>query len=194
MARLGLTYEQVADAADGLINSGTAVTVQTLRDKLGSGSYSTLSKHLTAWKEKQEQAGKLDIPEMPANVDQAFGQVWAVVWKATQEEVKAEREALEATRKGFEAEKKELLAEVEKLEQEKEQAESELEKSTEALADEKEKSALLEKEKTVLQIENAGLSEKCKAVSALEAQVKELQAQLVEIAKASSGKSGNTGK
>jgi regulator of replication initiation timing len=183
MARQGITQEQVNETANMLINDGIIVTVQTLRDRLGSGSFSTLSKHLTVWKTGQDKIGKIDIPELPAKVDQAFKQVWAIVWKATQDDVKAERESLETTRKNFEVEKNELLSEVTKLESQLETKEQEIEEVKNSLISEKEKSDLLITEKTALQIENARLSEKCKTVESLEIQVKNLQDQLIEIAK-----------
>lgn len=183
MARQGITQEQVNETADTLINEGIAVTVQTLRDRLGSGSFSTLSKHLTLWKTGQDKVGKVEIPELPVKVDQAFKQVWAVVWKATQDEVKAERENLETLRKQFEAEKNELLGEVTKLESQLETKEQETEELKSLLVNEKAKSTLLEQEKTALLIENAGLTEKCKTIASLEAQVQNLQSQLIEIAK-----------
>lgn len=50
MAREGITFEQVAAAADALRAEGHAVTVRAVRERIGSGSLNTLSRHLASWR------------------------------------------------------------------------------------------------------------------------------------------------
>jgi regulator of replication initiation timing len=183
MARLGITQEQVNDTANTLINEGIAVTVQSLRDRLASGSFSTLSKYLSVWKTERDKTSKTTVPEPPALIEKAFKQVWAMAWQATQDEVKAERDGLETTRKQFEFEKTELLSEVTHLETQLDSKEQETEELKQLVASEQEKISVLSQDFTALQIENAGLVEKCKTLASFEAQIQHLQNQLIELAK-----------
>lgn len=50
MARIGISYEQVAACADTLNAAGVAPTIAAVRQSLGTGSPNTIHKHLTAWK------------------------------------------------------------------------------------------------------------------------------------------------
>ncbi len=67
MARPGVTYLDVANAAQQLIAAGRAPTIESVRIALGTGSNSTLGNHLRTWKSKQDQtqqtATKENIPE-----------------------------------------------------------------------------------------------------------------------------------
>lgn len=52
MASVGITYEQVAAAADSLVGEGTVPTIRAVRDRLGgTGSPITIHRHLTVWRE-----------------------------------------------------------------------------------------------------------------------------------------------
>jgi hypothetical protein len=46
MARQGISKEQVYTAAAELREEGTAPTVQAVRERIGSGSFSTINTHL----------------------------------------------------------------------------------------------------------------------------------------------------
>lgn len=67
MARPGVTYLDVSNAAQQLVAAGRTPTIETIRMTLGSGSNSTLGTHLRTWKSKQDQtqqiASKENIPE-----------------------------------------------------------------------------------------------------------------------------------
>ena len=67
MARPGVTYTDVSLAAQQLVASGRAPTIETIRIALGTGSNSTLGAHLRTWKANQNQtqqiASKENIPE-----------------------------------------------------------------------------------------------------------------------------------
>lgn len=52
MAREGVTYDQVAAAADRIVGAGQAATIKAVREELGNtGSPNTIHRHLTAWRE-----------------------------------------------------------------------------------------------------------------------------------------------
>lgn len=51
MARLGVTYEDVAKAAENILRQGMNPTMSGIRNALGeTGSLSTISKHLNSWR------------------------------------------------------------------------------------------------------------------------------------------------
>ena len=65
MARIGITFEQVAAAADALAGEGQQTTIRAVRERLGStGSPNTIHKHLTAWREARPIAAAA-APELP---------------------------------------------------------------------------------------------------------------------------------
>jgi len=62
----GIQYEQVAHAADSLVSRGEHPTIRRVREMLGKGSQTTLSRFLTRWKEgRSAQAPEQEIsPEL----------------------------------------------------------------------------------------------------------------------------------
>lgn len=118
MARTGISQEQVFEAVETLMQTGDSVTVSSVREHLGSGSYSTISTHLAKWREANDNRKTPDYPDMPDNVDKAFRQVWAMSWKNAQETIQAEREALVAARKQMEQEQQDMATEIARLETE----------------------------------------------------------------------------
>ncbi|WP_247351335.1 DNA-binding protein [Ralstonia pseudosolanacearum] len=58
MARQGISYEQVADAAKALVAEQLRPTLSAVRERLGSGSMNTIHRHLTAWQGQQKPAAR----------------------------------------------------------------------------------------------------------------------------------------
>lgn len=69
MARVGITYEQVAKAAQDLTFNKENPTLKAVREKLGTGGMGTIHKHLTAWMANQPKAPPIpvSIPETIAH-------------------------------------------------------------------------------------------------------------------------------
>lgn len=67
MARPGITFEQVAAAAEALTAEGTATTIKAVLARLGSGSETTILKHLRAWRDSRP-AAQAAAPELPAHI------------------------------------------------------------------------------------------------------------------------------
>ena len=66
MARIGITFEQVAAVADALTGEGHQPSIRAVREKLGdTGSPNTIHKHLTAWREARPAATAAAAPELP---------------------------------------------------------------------------------------------------------------------------------
>lgn len=67
MARPGITFEQVAAAAEALTAEGTATTIKAVLARLGSGSETTILKHLRTWRDSRP-AAQAAAPELPAHI------------------------------------------------------------------------------------------------------------------------------
>jgi len=67
MARPGITAEQVAAAAEALAAEGAAVTIKAVLARLGSGSETTILKHLRTWRDSRP-AAQAAAPELPAHI------------------------------------------------------------------------------------------------------------------------------
>lgn len=59
MARKGVTYEQVVEAAKAIEAEGENPTIQRVLQRLGTGSPNTIHRHLRSWKEQS-------APQKPA--------------------------------------------------------------------------------------------------------------------------------
>jgi len=94
MSRPGLTYEQVAHAADTLAAAGEAVTIPALRATLGAGSFTTISQHLRRWRE-QHRADHESLPTpLPAELDAVANKAVLSIWQTAYAIAKREVDAL----------------------------------------------------------------------------------------------------
>lgn len=71
MARPGITFEQVAAAAEALTAEGTATTIKAVLARLGSGSETTILKHLRTWRDSRP-AAQAAAPELPPHIAAAL--------------------------------------------------------------------------------------------------------------------------
>ncbi len=187
MARQGISKNQVHEAAAALRDEGIAPTVQAVRDRIGSGSFSTISGHLAEWKAENIAQGPADIPPMPDKVQGAFQQIWATAARSGQEAVETERQALEAMRREMDKERAEMGAEIRHLESALEEASGRADRTEKALSAAQEAGAGKDQQITQLQIDNARLDERVKAAetrgSELSDQLKDLHTKFAEAIK-----------
>lgn len=120
MAREGITQAQVFNAADAISSAGQNPTVASIRAKLGTGSFTTITAHLRAWKE-QVITSEPETSDVPEEVTAALGRAAEIVWKAANEHFARELAALrkaadDNTLKAY-AEADEARAEIERLEE-----------------------------------------------------------------------------
>lgn len=105
MARPGITYKQVADAAQALADAGNNPTIGAVREALGgTGSPNTIHKHLAAWKEGSAQP-VARTAEFPARLIQALQDELSKATMLAREQVQvellaAQSEAIELARAG----------------------------------------------------------------------------------------------
>ena len=86
MAREGVTYDQVAAAADRMVGDGANVTIMGVRDVLGTGSPNTIHRHLQVWRSMRPQAAAAAF-ELPAELVNAFGRELAKAAAAARAEI-----------------------------------------------------------------------------------------------------------
>ena len=116
MPRPPVDPDAVFTAADALLAEGINPTVTAVRDRLGGGSYSSLSPIMAEWRARTEASNVQSIPEIPNDVMAEFTRAWGSAWNAGQRDLVRERDEFETTRKGIESENAELLAEIQRLE------------------------------------------------------------------------------
>ena len=71
MGRNGITFDQVAAAAESLIAEASAATLKAVRDKLGTGSMGTVQRHLAAWHANRPKPAR-PVVELPAEIARAM--------------------------------------------------------------------------------------------------------------------------
>lgn len=111
MARIGVSYESVAAAANGLVSEGQKATLTAVRERLATGSMNTIHRHWTVWQGQQKPAQrKLSEPnsrllsalgsELSKVAEEAASESEAALAQAMQELAifSANGEALEAER------------------------------------------------------------------------------------------------
>ena len=118
MAAPRITQDSVFKAADQLSEQGEYPSVSTVREYLGSGSFSTITKYLQQWREHQDKAAvTIDLPE---KVEAAYRKAAVVAWQeasrlANEKAVVAE-ERMEQERQKHVQASDEASAEIERLE------------------------------------------------------------------------------
>lgn len=131
MARPGITYKQVADAAQTLADAGNNPTIGAVREALGgTGSPNTIHKHLAVWKEGSAQP-VARTAEFPARLIQALQDELSKATMLAREQVQVEllaakSEAVELARAGevIEAERDNLAETVEHIKKQRDQWEA----------------------------------------------------------------------
>src|SRR3990167_8330842 len=93
MARPGVTYLDVSNAAQQLVAAGRTPTIETIRIALGTGSNSTLGVHLRTWKSKQDQNQQIAIKEnIPEELISALKGVWERVMNQSEDRIQANQQ------------------------------------------------------------------------------------------------------
>ncbi len=115
MGRPGITRDQILATADALVEAGLKPTLKLIRDRIG-GSYTTITPHLTAWRQARGEEAGSGVPEMPERVAIACRGLWGAAWTLSQEALRSEREGLAAARAELDRERAELTQEIVDLE------------------------------------------------------------------------------
>ncbi len=78
MARSGIRYEDVKDAAETLLSRGLSPTIQRVREVLGTGSNTTISEHLKHW---QQRLAATPLAILPPAVPEVVMAALDAFWK-----------------------------------------------------------------------------------------------------------------
>lgn len=110
------SQEQVFAAADSMSAEGREISPAELLSRLGGGSFTTLYRHLEAWRRGQGEQAPAVVVAMPPAVRLALDQVWQVATSEAFREVTRVREEL--TREVTQAQRQfdDALATIEALE------------------------------------------------------------------------------
>jgi DNA repair exonuclease SbcCD ATPase subunit len=63
MPRIGVTFDDVAQAATKLLSTGESPSVLKVREILGTGSNSTIAEHLKIWRQQKSEQRTVALPE-----------------------------------------------------------------------------------------------------------------------------------
>lgn len=87
--RQGITAEEVAAAAEAIAAEGGAPSIRNVRDRLGTGSPNTISRHLNTWRDARPKQATVK-QELPEELATAFAQHLSRTVDAATAEVRSE--------------------------------------------------------------------------------------------------------
>src|SRR3954470_24780452 len=93
MARPGVGTERIEEVIRQLETEGIEPTVTAVRERLGSGSFSTIGAVLSDWRQSRAKETRPAVPEPSDSVRGLFGQLWAEAWNSAMKVHEPEREA-----------------------------------------------------------------------------------------------------
>lgn len=99
MSKKGDTQAAAKAIADELLKEGVRPTQQNVRDRLGSGSITTINKALNAWWQELGDRFKANTshPMLPDPVAEMAGKLWAQAILYSEKELEERRDALESS-------------------------------------------------------------------------------------------------
>lgn len=127
MARAGIEFTDVKSAVERLLEQGQAPTINAVREEIGSGSYSTIQRHLTRLKESNGG----NIVAMPPSLVREAEALYSTVVAQARSTFDDEREAFVAKEAQMAARIAELEAEADSLKSRLADSEGELAKTAE---------------------------------------------------------------
>src|SRR3954470_15687915 len=116
MARPGVGSERIVEVIKELEIAGREPTATAVRERLGSGSYSTIAAVLTDWRRDKASETRTPTPEPPDGVRQLLIPLWSEAWKAATSVHEPERQAFVRERQEHERTKAEMITEICRLE------------------------------------------------------------------------------
>lgn len=174
MARPGITYNEVSNAAQQLASAGKTPTIESIRIILGTGSNSTLGTHLKTWKAGHDLTQQLASKEkLPEELVATMKGLWELVMNQAEEKIQVIKQN---TRQELEK----LTKENQALQQESgrwQQQYQQINKERDGLIHEKQ---VVDQLLSDAKVEIASWTEKC---TGLEKQLQEKQAHIIELQK-----------
>lgn len=151
MARMGVQYEDVVEAALQLQRQGDSPTIQRIRDWLGTGSFTTISEHLKQWRDNQRNATPLqqETQELPSSLINMAQQLWQQACLEADEKLQSYQQQADAEIRQALTDKQTALEEAQRMEEKTLLIDK---KNNELLADMKQQAAQLSR--LEVQLEN----------------------------------------
>ncbi|MBZ0189090.1 MAG: DNA-binding protein, partial [Candidatus Obscuribacterales bacterium] len=151
MGRRGsITETQVFEAADALVAQGREVTPTALLNSIGSGSFTTIYKHLSAWEESRVAAVTDRAAVIPEAVLSAFGAAWRTASAEAGKEVAVVKEQASEEIATAKVQFQEALTTIERLESESEADAAKIESLNARIAELEESLHKAENEKSAI--------------------------------------------
>ena len=111
MARQGLSFESVNQAAITLLSQGIAPSVQKVRDILQTGSNSTIAAHLRTWREEFQNKAVATLPAtIPEKLMPALETFWQIAMTQAEQQLLAQKKQVDEQQANFEQEQQKLSA------------------------------------------------------------------------------------
>lgn len=99
MARIGVDYESIKQAAVKLLSQGIAPSVQKIREVLGTGSNTTIAEHLKVWRDEYAKKTTHYLPaNMPKELISTFEVLWQTAMDHAQNQLAEYKQAIENDR------------------------------------------------------------------------------------------------
>src|SRR5512135_3807210 len=95
MGRPGIERDKIRKVISELEAEKKGLSVTSIRERLGSGSYSTLSAVLAEWRKERAKAVLPTVPAIPEGVTHLVEHLWAEAWKAADSVHEPERQAFQ---------------------------------------------------------------------------------------------------
>src|SRR5512135_2064168 len=116
MARPGVGTEKIIQVIREVEAAGREPTATSVRERLGSGSYTTIAAVLADLRREKASQMRAEIPEPPEGLRHLFTQLWAEAWKAALNVHEPERQAFARARAEHGQITSEMAAEIARLE------------------------------------------------------------------------------
>lgn len=182
-----INKEAVDVACEDINNSGANVTVSAVIQVVG-GSYSTVGKMVKQWKEEKTKNESMEAIEMPDGVDMAMKRATVEIWEAVtlqaNEEIKRNKKVTDSRLFDSKTELLEAMQEVSRLEVKLKDAKSDLSGCNSQLV----------KANSINKVLEARLHDRDTELARFRDENKNLQAELLIIAKTSTKKKQETKK
>ena len=110
MARNGISYNDVKQAIDEMQSEGLNPTIAGLRERLGTGSFTTISEHLKRWRvERQQKPMIAGGTAAPDNLNSMVQAVWQQAREDATKELESYKQEIQKTLDKAEAEKENAI-------------------------------------------------------------------------------------
>ncbi|MBI2379486.1 MAG: DNA-binding protein [Gammaproteobacteria bacterium] len=136
MAKIGVTYEEVAEAADHLYEQRLTVTVDRVREELGRGSKTTLVRHIQRWREeRQARPVHFGTENLSPELSGMMATLWRKAGEEAEEKLKSAQAQVAQERAKLEEERRQLDAYARALKEQLAESREREARLTEQLAD-----------------------------------------------------------